>query len=65
MYSQDENMALVTEFLEKGDCRLLIVYANTQGQLTPTLSYPGTMKAKVLKKTYHADLIMLNELLGS
>ncbi len=47
MVSQDENTVTLTEFLEKGDCRLLIVYVNSQGQLTPTTTFPGLTKAKV------------------
>lgn len=47
MMSQDENSVMFAEFLEKGDRRLLIVYVNTQGQLTPTTTYPGVTKTKV------------------
>lgn len=47
MISVDDNAVMFTEFLEKGDCRLLIVYVNSQGQLTPTTTYPGITKAKV------------------
>ena len=47
MTSQDENAVALMDFLEKGDSRILIIYANAQGQLTPTDSYPGTTKTKV------------------
>ena len=47
MMSQDENSLLLTEFLEKGESQLLIIYSNPQGQLTPITTYPPTMKAKV------------------
>lgn len=47
MASQDENTVMLMEFLEKAECRLLIVYSNSQGQLTPTTTYPGTTKTKV------------------
>ena len=30
MMSQEENLVLLSEFLEKGDCRVLVVYANQQ-----------------------------------
>ena len=39
---------LLSEFLEKGDCRVLVVYANQQGQLTPSTSFPNTTKTKVV-----------------
>ncbi len=45
--SQDENVVMLTEFLEKGDSQLLIIYSNPQGQLTPITTYPTTTKAKV------------------
>ena len=46
--SQEENLVLLSEFLEKGDCRVLVVYANQQGQLTPSTSFPNTTKTKVV-----------------
>ena len=48
MMSQEENLVLLSEFLEKGDCRVLVVYANQQGQLTPSTSFPNTTKTKVV-----------------
>ena len=47
MVSQEDNLVLLSEFLEKGDCRVLVVYANQQGQLTPSTSFPNTTKMKV------------------
>ena len=47
MMSQEDNLVLLSEFLEKGDCRVLVVYANQQGQLTPSTSFPSTTKTKV------------------
>jgi len=47
MVSQEDNLVLLSEFLEKGDCRVLVVYANQQGQLTPSTSFPSTTKTKV------------------
>lgn len=47
MVSLDENTVMLMEFLEKGDCRLLIIYVNSQGQLSTTTTYPGATKAKV------------------
>ncbi len=38
---------MLVDFLEKGDIKLLIIYSNSQGMLTPIHSYPGTTKAKV------------------
>lgn len=47
MINQEDNLVILTEFLEKGDCRLLIIYSNIQGGLIPTTSYPTTTKTKV------------------
>ena len=47
MMSQDENTVMLTEFLEKGESRVVIIYSNAQGQLTPITTYPITTKAKV------------------
>lgn len=52
MASQDENMMIIIDFLEKGECRLLIIYASPQGQLIPITTYPATTKAKVCIRTY-------------
>ena len=47
--SQDENSVILMEFLEKGECRLLIIYSSPQGLLTPITTYPSTTKAKVIQ----------------
>ena len=47
MMSQEDNLVLLSEFLEKGECRVLVVYANQQGQLMPSTSFPNTTKTKV------------------
>ena len=48
MMSQEDNLVLLSEFLEKGECRVLVVYANQQGQLMPSTSFPNTTKTKVV-----------------
>jgi len=47
MTSQEDNVTILMDFLEKSDIKLLIIYTNSQGQLAPTNSYPGATKAKV------------------
>lgn len=47
MVSQEDNLVLIQEFLEKGDVRVLVIAANQQGQLTPATTFPPTTKTKV------------------
>ena len=47
MMSQEENGVILTEFLEKGDSLVLVIYINQQGQLTPINDFPATSKNKV------------------
>ena len=47
MISQDENLVMVMDFLEKGDIKVLVIYVNQQGQLTPMNSFPTSAKQKV------------------
>ena len=47
MMSQEENGVMLTEFLEKGDSLVLVIYVNQQGQLIPINDFPATSKNKV------------------
>ena len=47
MLSQEDNLVMLTEFLEKGDSLVLVIYVNQQGQLTPINDFPNTSKNKV------------------
>ncbi len=47
MVSQEDNLVLIHEFLEKGDIRVLVIGANQQGQLAPANTFPPTSKNKV------------------
>ena len=47
MISQEENLVMINEFLEKGENLVLIIYANSQGALTPVTDFPPTSKNKV------------------
>jgi uncharacterized membrane protein YgcG len=47
MMNNNENAVMLADFLEKGACRLLIIFINPQGQLSPTTIYPGVTKSKV------------------
>ena len=37
---------ILMEFLDKGECRVLVIYVNQQGQLTPINQFPSTSKNK-------------------
>ena len=47
MLSQEENLVMLTEFLEKGESLVLVIYVSQQGQLTPINDFPNTSKNKV------------------
>ena len=48
LISQEENLVLLNEFLEKGDCRFLCVFTNPQGQMMPTTEFPTVNKSKAI-----------------
>jgi len=48
MMSQEDNVVLMQEFLEKGESRMLIVYVTPQGQLQPTVEFPTSTKNKAV-----------------
>ena len=48
MMSQEDNVVLLQDFLEKGDSRMLIVYVTPQGQLQPTAKFPTSTKNKAV-----------------
>ena len=47
MINQEENLVILTDFLEKGESLVLVIYVNQQGQLTPINDFPTTSKNKV------------------
>ena len=48
MLSQDEYSILINEFLEKGDCRVLLISLTAAGQLQPDSNFPTTLKNKAV-----------------
>ena len=48
MMSQEENVATLTEFLEKADVRTLVVSVASSGQLTLLKSFPSNIKNKAV-----------------
>jgi dynein heavy chain len=48
MMSQEENLVLVNEFMERGDRHIMVIYANASGQLVPMNTFPTTTKAKAV-----------------
>lgn len=46
--SQEENLVIFNEFLERGDRRILVIYLNPSGQLLPMETFPTTAKAKAV-----------------
>ena len=47
MASVDENMAVLVDFLEKAESKILVIYVNQQSQLTPINAFPSSTKQKV------------------
>lgn len=47
MISQEDNTVMLMEFLDKAESRILVIYLNQQGQLTPINQFPSTSKNKV------------------
>ncbi len=58
MTSVDENMVVLMDFLEKGDCKILVIYVNQQSQLAPINAFPPTTKQKVSSRAsvLHCDV---------
>ena len=50
MMNIEESVVVLTDFLEKGDSLVLVIYVNQQGILTPINDFPNTSKNKVLYK---------------
>ena len=46
MIGSEENVMLVNEFLEKGDCRVLLITLTQAGALQPAVTFPSSLKAK-------------------
>ena len=58
MISQEENLVMLSEFLEKADKRILVIYLASTGQLTPDFAFPSSSKNKAvyfIKR--HADQV--------
>ena len=47
MLSQEENLVVINEFLEKTDKRVLVIALTPQGQMFPSVSFPTSSKTKV------------------
>ena len=47
MMSQEENLVLINEFLEKADKRVLVLALTPQGQIVPSNSFPTSSRTKV------------------
>ena len=48
MLSQDEFAVMLNEFLEKGDCKVLLISLTNAGQLQPTNKFPTALKNKAV-----------------
>lgn len=48
MLSQDEYSVILNEFLEKGDCRVLLISLMSAGQLQPSDQFPSSLKNKAV-----------------
>ena len=47
MLSQEENLVMINEFLEKADQKVLVLALTPQGQIYPATSFPTSSKTKV------------------
>ena len=47
MLSQEENLVMINEFLEKTDKMMLVIGLTQQGQIYPSESFPTSSKTKV------------------
>ena len=45
-------MVALMDFLEKGENRVLVIYATPQGQLMPATEFPNTSKTKVSHSSF-------------
>ena len=52
MMSQEDNLVLLSEFLEKGDCRVLVVYANHMVYVCTSSSTPRAGHAQQEGRLY-------------
>eukprot|EP00731_Ephydatia_muelleri_P012058 Em0006g952a len=48
MMGLEENVMMINEFLEKPEIRLLVIFANQQGLLTPSKQFPNSTKTKAV-----------------
>ena len=48
MLSQDDNVTILNDFLERGEKRVIIISQAANGQLTPSASFPSTAKQKAV-----------------
>ena len=48
MMGLEENVMMINEFLEKPEIRLLVIFANQQGLLTPSKLFPNSTKTKAV-----------------
>ena len=72
MTSQEENMVMLTEFMEKADNRLLVIQLLPSGQLSPMDTFPASTKNKAvyfikksaeqLKKDNLKEILLLGDL---
>ena len=46
MVSQEENLVMLNEFLEKADKRFLVIALTPQSQIYPSTSFPASSKTK-------------------
>ena len=61
MMSQEDNMVVILEFLEKGENRVLVIFTNQQGQLQPITTFPPSTKNKVCIIISHTMLCYITQ----
>ena len=48
MISQEENMKIIQNFIDKADFRVFVIYLTTSGLLVPINSFPSSTRNKAI-----------------
>ena len=48
MMSQEDNLVMINEYMERGDRRILVISLSSNGQLVPMITFPTSSKAKAV-----------------
>lgn len=46
--SQEDNLVMINEYMERGDRRVLVIHLSSNGQLVPMATFPTSSKTKAV-----------------